>query len=255
MTKKNRIIFYKDFQYCFFTRNGGFSKKNFSSLNCAFNKGDDEINVKKNREYVRKKFCSKKKIVLINQVHSNKIFYIDKITDQILSGDGIISNRKDLILGVLTADCAPIVILGKKYFGIIHAGWKGAFSGIIENALNFFFEKGECKKDIFVHVGPHLKKNSFEVKNDFLVNFKKQEINSEKYISSIKKKLYFDFSLLIADKINNCGIDNFNISKIDTFQNYNNFYSFRYYFKKGIKNCGRQISLVSIKDNYETSIR
>ena len=60
MTKKNRIIFYKFFQYCFFTRNGGFSKKNFSSLNCAFNKGDDEINVKKNREYVRKKFTKKK---------------------------------------------------------------------------------------------------------------------------------------------------------------------------------------------------
>ena len=57
-------------------------------------------------------------------------------------GDGIISKRNDLSLGVLTADCATVVILGKKYFGIIHAGWKGAFSGIIENALNFFFRKG-----------------------------------------------------------------------------------------------------------------
>ena len=95
---------------------------------------------------MHKKFCSKKKKILINQVHSNKIFFIDKITDQILSGDGIISNRKDLILGVLTADCAPIVILGKKYFGIIHAGWKGAFSGIIENALNFFSKRVNVKK-------------------------------------------------------------------------------------------------------------
>ena len=155
----------------------------------------------------------------------------------------------------MTADCAPVVILGKKYFGIIHAGWKGAFSGIIENAINLFIKKGECEEDIFVDVGPHLRKNSFEVKNDFLLNSKKQQINLEKYVSSIKKKLYFDFSLFIADKIMNFGIDNFNISKIDTFQNYNNFYSFRYYFKKGIKNCGRQISLVSIKDNYETSIR
>ena len=255
MSKRNKIIFYKDFQYCFFTRNGGISKENFSSLNCALNVGDKEIHVKKNREYVHKKFCSKKKIVLINQVHSNKIFFIDRNTDKILSGDGVISNRKDLSLGVLTADCAPVVILGKKYFGIIHAGWKGAFSGIIENALNFFFEKGECKDDIFVDVGPHLKKNSFEVKNDFLVNLKKQEINSDKYISTIKRKLYFDFSLLIADKIKNCGIDNFNISKIDTFQNYNDFYSFRYHFKKGIKNCGRQISLVGIKDNYEIGFR
>ena len=74
----------------------------------------------------------------MNQIHSNKVVFIDKPNDQTLNGDGIISNRKDLILGVLTADCAPIVILGKRYFGIIHAGWKGTFSGIIENAINFF---------------------------------------------------------------------------------------------------------------------
>ena len=202
-----------------------------------------------------KNFVPKKKIILMNQVHSNKVFFIDKPNNKTLNGDGIISNRKDLILGVLTADCAPIVILGKKYFGIIHAGWKGTFSGIIENAINFFFKKGECKEDIFVDVGPHLRKNSFEVKNDFLINFKKQEVNSDKYISSIKKNLYFNFSLLITDKIINCGIRDFNISKIDTYKNFNDFFSFRYYYKKGIKNCGRQISLVSIKDNYEIGFR
>ncbi len=253
MYKRNKIILYKDFKYCFFTRNGGVSKKNFSSLNCAYFKGDHEKNVRKNRDYVNKKFCKNKKIVLINQIHSNKVFFIDKPFNQTLNGDGIISDRKDLILGVLTADCAPVVILGKNYFGIIHVGWKGALSGIIENALNFFFKKGESEEDIFVDVGPHLKKNSFEVKNDFLVNLKKLGIKKEKYISSIKKNLYFNFSSFIADKITNCGVHNFNISKIDTYQNYNDFYSFRYYHKKGIENCGRQISLVSIKDSNEIS--
>ena len=58
-----------------------------------------------------KNLVTKKKIILINQIHSNKVFFIDKLSDQTLNGDGIISNRKDLILGVLTADCAPIVIL------------------------------------------------------------------------------------------------------------------------------------------------
>ena len=50
----------------------------------------------------------------------------------------MITNRKDILLGILTADCAPIIILGNKYFGIIHAGWKGAFSGIIENTISKF---------------------------------------------------------------------------------------------------------------------
>jgi hypothetical protein len=194
MPKKNKIIFNKNFQYCFFTRNGGVSKKNFSTLNCAYNKGDEDKYVKKNREYVLKKFCNKKKIILMNQIHSNKVIFVEKPNSQTLNADGIISNRKDLILGVLTADCAPIVILGKKYFGIIHAGWKGTFSGIIENAINFFLKKGECKEDIFVDVGPHLRKESFEVKNDFLINLKKLEVDSDKYISSIKRNLYFNFS-------------------------------------------------------------
>ena len=255
MTSKNKTIFYRNFKYCFFTRNGGVSKKSFSTLNCAYNKGDDNKNVRKNRDYVHKKFSKKKKIILMNQIHSNKVFFIDKLSEQTLNGDGIISNRKDLILGVLTADCAPIVILGKKYFGIIHAGWKGVFLGIIENAINLFIKKGECKEDIFVDVGPHLRKSSFEVKNDFLVKLKKLKINLDKYISSKKKNFYFNFSLLITDKIINCGVRDFNISKIDTYKNYNDFYSFRYYYKKGIKNCGRQISLVSIKDNNEIGFR
>ena len=200
MPKKNKIVFNKNFKYCFFTRNGGVSKKNFSTLNCAYNKGDEDKNVKKNREYVHKKFCNKKKIILMNQIHSNKVIFIDKPNDQTLNADGIISNRKDLILGVLTADCAPIVILGKKYFGIIHAGWKGTFSGIIENAINFFLKKGECKEDIFVDVGPHLRKESFEVKNDFLINLKKQEVNSDKYISSIKKTFILILVYLLQTK-------------------------------------------------------
>ena len=255
MPRKNKIIYHKNFKYCFFTRNGGVSKKNFSSLNCSYNNGDDEKNVKKNIDLVNKKFYREKKIVLINQVHSNKILFIDNYNNEIFYGDGIISNKKDLILGVLTADCAPMVILGKKYYGIIHAGWRGTFSGIIENAINFFLKKGERKQDIFIDVGPHLKKNSFEVKSDFIVKLKKLKLDSDKYISSIKKSLYFNFSLLLEDKIMNCGIDDFNISGIDTYQNHNDFYSFRYYYKKGIKNCGRQISLVSIKDNYEVGVR
>ena len=61
MSKKNKIVFNKKFKYCFFTRNGGVSKKNFSTLNCAYNKGDENKNVIKNREYVHKKFSIKKK--------------------------------------------------------------------------------------------------------------------------------------------------------------------------------------------------
>ena len=63
----------------------------------------------------------------MNQIHSNKVVFINKKIPNNITADGVITNRKDLCLGILTADCAPIIILGKENFGIIHAGWKGAF--------------------------------------------------------------------------------------------------------------------------------
>ena len=95
--------------------------------------------------------------------------------------DGIISKRDDISLGVLTADCAPVIILAKEFYGIIHAGWKGTLSGILEEALNSFIKKGESQKNISIFVGPHLK-NSFEVKSDFINILKKSQIDVDKYI-------------------------------------------------------------------------
>ena len=90
-------------------------------------------------------------VILMNQIHSNKVIFVEKPNSQTLNADGIISNRKDLILGVLTADCAPIVILGKKYFGIIHAGWKGAIGGIIENTIDKII-KMQKSQNYFQHL-------------------------------------------------------------------------------------------------------
>ena len=66
---------------------------------------------------------------------------------------------------------------------------------------------------------------------------------------------FFDFSKLLSDKLNSFNLQKVSLSNIDTFKNPQNYFSHRYFTQKGIKNCGRQISLVSIKDNYETSIR
>ena len=70
----------------------------------------------------------------------------------------MVTNRNDILLGILTADCAPIIILGKKNFGIINAGWKGTILGIIENTVKIFINSGDLIQDLVFLVGPHLKK-------------------------------------------------------------------------------------------------
>ncbi|MEC8265423.1 MAG: peptidoglycan editing factor PgeF [Pseudomonadota bacterium] len=243
---KQTIKYFRNFKFCFFKRTGGVSTENFSSLNCAFNIEEKKENVKKNRAIIKKYFCKTKKIIFLNQTHSNKVFFLNKKIPNIISADGIITDRKDLCLGILTADCAPIIILGNKNFGIVHAGWRGAFSNIIRNAVKVFISKGEIISDLQIFIGPHLKKKSFEVKKNFVSKFFKNN-NSRKFIVKKKEQYFFDFSNFLKNKILDLGISKVCISNLDTFSSPKRFFSYRYYSKKGIINCGRQISLVCFR--------
>ena len=241
----NQIRLYNNYIFCFFSRK---SENKFSSLNCAFNRGDSDSVVKKNRIFCSN-YLNKKPIILTNQFHSNVVSYIDKDISKDIYSDAMITNRKDILLGILTADCAPIIVLGKKYFGIIHAGWKGLINGIIENTIMKFYSLGETENDLNVFVGPHLCLDSFEVKKDFVESIKKKIKNYDNFIINNRQTKKFNFSSLIESKIINLNIVNYNISKENTYTNPDKFFSHRYCFINKIKNCGRQISLVGIKNN------
>ena len=147
----NEIRLYKNYIFCFFSRN---REDKFSSLNCAYKRGDSDATVENNRNFTSN-YLNKNKIVLTNQIHSNIVTYVDRNFSIDISSDAMITNREDILLGILTADCAPIIVLGKKYFGIIHAGWKGLINGIIENTIMKFNSLGETENHLNVFVGPH----------------------------------------------------------------------------------------------------
>ena len=102
----------------------GFSKGIYSSLNCGEGSNDNKSNIKKNLNYVKKKINSKiNDITLLYQVHSTKFFIINKLPQKKLIGDALITNVKNLPIGILTADCAPILILdnNKKIIAAVHS--------------------------------------------------------------------------------------------------------------------------------------
>ena len=242
----NKLQSYNKFSFCFFSRNGGVSEKFFSSLNCSLNNDDKKIHVLKNREIVSSLF-SNRKIILPNQIHSNIVKNIVQNKVCVFNADSMITERDDILLGILTADCAPIIILGKEKFGIIHAGWRGLLEGIIENTLEYMISEGEEIRNISVFVGPHLTKHSFEVQDDFIDNLKVKIENFKEYIFQFNSRTFFDFSGLIESKIIKLKISNYKISKEDTFINSEKYFSHRYCHVNKIKNCGRQISVVGIK--------
>ena len=128
----------KSISHYFFNRLGGTSKGIYKSLNCGKGSKDKIANIDKNLKIVSKKIgCNSENIVSLNQIHSNKVHKINNVPKKKMTGDAMITNKQNIAISILTADCAPILIIEKKqkFVGAIHAGWKGAFKGIVKKTI------------------------------------------------------------------------------------------------------------------------
>ena len=170
MIKSKKLTRFKEIEHSFFNRLGGKSTGIYKSLNCGLSSSDDKKNISKNLALIGKKIKSGlNKIVLLNQIHSNKFYYIKKISKlnpKKFIGDALITNKSNTPIAVLTADCAPILIFDKKNKTIaaIHAGWKGAYNGIIKKVIKFMIKKGSSTKDITAVIGPCISLKNYEIK-------------------------------------------------------------------------------------------
>jgi polyphenol oxidase len=251
LIKSKKLTKIKNLKHGFFNSYGGKSKNLYKSLNCGPGSKDLSSNVKKNLEIVKKKINkSAKNIFLLHQIHSNKFVYIDekyklKIKPKV---DAIITNQKNLPIAVLTADCVPILICDnkKRMIAAIHAGWKGAYKGIIDRVIKFMLRKGCKLKNITAVIGPSISVKSYEVKEDFKKKFIKKDKKNQKYFKINNNKLYFNLTkyvqfLLLSNKIKN--IETLNIN---TFDIKNKFFSARRALKLNHNDYGRNISIIML---------
>ena len=249
MIKSKKLQKFKNIKHGFFNGLGGVSPGIYKSLNCGIGSFDKKKNVIKNLNIVSKKIGIKKKLVLLNQLHSNKIYYIDRLSKKKLLGDGLITGKRGVGIGILTADCAPILFFDYKkiIIGAVHSGWKGAYKKIAIKMINSFKKRGSRLSDIFAVIGPCISQKNYEVKNDFKSKFLKQSPKNKKHFKIIKRKIYFDLKGYIYKQLKNAGINNVEIIKKDTFDQKNNFFSARRSLKKKINDYGRNISIIMIK--------
>ena len=165
MITSKKLLKQKKIVHGFFNKRGGVSSGIYTSLNCGLGSGDSKSNVKKNLKIVQNKISKKcKDIILLNQYHSKKLIFIDKnfkFKKRRLKADAIITDQKRIPIAVLTADCVPLLLYDSSanIIAAIHAGWKGAFKGIIKRVINFMLSKGCNKNNIRYFNSPH---NSFE---------------------------------------------------------------------------------------------
>jgi len=246
----SRLKKFNSLKHCFFSRKNGVSKGIYHSLNCGLGSQDDKKDVLENLEIVSNQInCKKDFLITLNQQHTNRVIHFknkESIKNKLV-GDAIVSQVKNVGIGILAADCAPILFYDnkKKIIGCAHSGWRGALNGIIKNTINKFIELNSNTDDIIAVVGPCIDKKNYEVKKDFFDMFvSKKDINKKFFDQFSDEKYTFDLRGYINYEISTLNISNVENIEIDTFSQKDLFYSYRRSSQDKEKDYGRCISVI-----------
>ncbi len=243
----------KNINHCFFSKKNGFSKGIYKSLNCGRGSKDNKKNIYKNLSFVSRKMrVSKNKLILMHQTHSNKVVEIKKNNfKKKIRADAIITKMRGIALGVVTADCVPIILYEaeNQIIGCIHAGWKGAYLNIIKNTIRKI-KKMSPNSLIYACVGPCISQKSYEVDLIFFKKFIKTSYKNKKYfIHKSNEKKLFNLRKFVTDKLLKYKVKVDQIDR-DTFAQKSNFFSYRRSKKLSEKDYGRCISAICMPKLY-----
>ena len=236
----------------FFTRRGGKSSGIYASLNCGYGSGDDIEIVSENRAIVAGAMAAQS-LCTVHQTHSPdvKILTSPWHWKDAPQADAMVTNTPGAALGILTADCLPILFADSKHrvIGGAHAGWKGAFTGVIENTLAAMEQLGGNIADTIATIGPAIAQASYEVGREFYDRFIQQDAANSAYFNPSRREGHFMFDLksYAHDRLKRAGIKTVNVLANDTCGQPEDFFSFRRTTLKGENAYGRQISVICLK--------
>lgn len=253
MFKSRTLSKVKNIEHVFFGRNGGVSKGIYSSLNCGPGSSDKPEDVKKNREIVLKELSlSDRKLCTLYQCHSNKVVTVKKTEtcNQKTEADALVTNSKEIVLGILTADCAPVLFFDEHsaIIGAAHAGWKGALYGILENTVAAMREFGSLNQNIVAAIGPCIGPESYEVSEDFRKKFLREDDSSYDFFKMIAKQNHYLFNLpgYAEHRLRTLGLKSIEWIGLDTLSDEKNFFSYRRSCQRNEQDYGRQVSIIAL---------
>jgi YfiH family protein len=186
------------------------------------------------------------------QVHSSTVVAVEAPwpPDARPEADGLVTGRPRLALGILTADCAP-VLFAEPHAGVIaaaHAGWKGALGGILESTLESMHRLGAIADRTVAAIGPCIAQASYEVGPEFLAAFRSRDAANERFFAPSERPRHFLFNLpgYVAHRLELMGLAAVEALPFDTCADETRFFSYRRATKRGERDYGRQLSAIAL---------
>lgn len=243
------------FSHFFFSRLGGVSTGDYASLNCSLAKSEDISNVKENHKIVADEMgIFLNNLLFVNQIHSIKAVKVETIwnNEKRPDADAMVTNKPNIALAVVTADCVPVLFadVKAKVVGAAHSGWKGTLEGILESTIAAMKELGSKEENIVAAIGPCIGFSSYEVQDDFRNEFISKDAESEKFFmpSPREDRWLFNLPGYAAVRLRRAGVKTVHDIEQDTVINEKFFFSNRRAFICSQKNYGLQPSIIMIKE-------
>jgi hypothetical protein len=240
-----------DVPHGFLGRKGGVSTGLVAGLNVGFGSQDDRAAIAENRRRAVAAVLPGAALVTLHQVHSPDAIAVTAPfpDDARPHADALVTDRPGLALGVLTADCAP-VLLADRDAGVVaaaHAGWKGALGGVVENTVVTMQALGAKRERTVAAVGPCIARASYEVDDDFLRRFVESDPDNERFFMAGRPgHHWFDLEAYVGARLAAAGVGRIELLGHDTYANEADYFSFRRATHRREPDYGRQISMIGI---------
>ena len=239
----------------FFTRNGGASNGIYNSLNVGFGSDDDADAVATNRKRAMAQLgLGADALVTVYQVHGSNVHVVgkDKTAEEPIRADGVVTRATGIALGILTADCAPVLFADREneVIGAAHAGWRGARDGVLEATVAAMESLGAERGSVVAAIGPCIGGASYEVGPEFPAPFLAENPDHDCFFGPSERDGHFMFDLeaYVGDRLSRAGIDTINALGCDTCAEEDRFFSYRRATHKGEPDYGRLLSAISIAE-------
>ncbi|MET1756987.1 peptidoglycan editing factor PgeF [Novosphingobium sp. RD2P27] len=241
----------KGVRHGFLGRGGGVSQGEVAGLNVGLGAGDDPAAVAENRRRARVAVAPEAQLVTLYQVHSAECIVVTSPWNDAdrPRADAIVTDRPGLLLGILTADCAPVLLADPDagVIGAAHAGWKGAIGGVVQATVAAMEQLGAQRSRIRAAIGPSIAQGSYEVDDAFRDRFCAKDPQNGAYFAGGKPgHWHFDLEGFVASQLAASGVEAAESLHLDTYGAPQRFYSFRRSCHRNEASYGRQISLISL---------